>query len=65
MWAILEYAPEHLIMTIRPSDLLIVADWEVKQIIESIHLSNNQKFLLMLFPGFNEESFPFVICSGK
>ena len=62
--SLLEYAPNHLIVTIKPKDLLIVVNWKVTHLIVDFELENIDKFMLKSMPGFDLETFPFIVCSG-
>ena len=48
-----------------PTDLLIVENWIKKQIIPEDNVNNTSKQWFSKFPGFEEKSFPFLVCSGK
>ena len=62
--ALLEYAKEKMIISVRSRDLIILHDWKVvKQIIEPV-FSNTLKYWIEPMPGFSEEQFPFLVCSG-
>ena len=45
-------------------DLLIIQDWKVISQIIDPEYSNTQKYWIEALPGFDENEFPFVVCSG-
>ena len=62
--ALLVYAHNQMLVHVEPTDLLIVSDWKVTQLIKDPDSGNIQKFMLMPLPGFDKDTFPFVVCSG-
>ena len=64
--SLLEFAENKILLHMDPTDLLIVHDWEaVKGIIEEPHPGNDQKFFMTTLPGFDIDTFPFVVTSGR
>ena len=62
--AILEYSPEKMIMTLRPSIFLFVDEWvAIKHLKQEER--NFDQWSLKKLPGFNEDDFPYVVSSGK
>ena len=64
VYAVLEYALNRLLAFIQPTDLLVIDSWQVAHRIEDPSKTNIQKCWLAPLPGFDHESFPFVITSG-
>ena len=62
--AILEYAPNKMIISLHPSAFLFIEDWaavrHLKQPQENIY-----QFCMKAHPLFHEKDFPFVVCLGK
>ena len=60
----LEFAADKMIVHVSSRDLMILHNWQVvKQIIDPV-FSNTLKYWIKPLPGFDEEEFPFVVCSG-
>ena len=64
VYGILEYKPNKIIMTLHPKNLLIVEHWASTRLIQEDHAGNIQKFYIVPFPNFDEDTFPFLVCSG-
>ena len=62
--SMLEYASGKLILTIEPSELLIALNWKPFRIIPALFKSNIEKYFLLPHPEFDENKFPFLVCSG-
>ena len=54
-----------MILSVYLTDLLIVHDWKLVKIIKEITPGNFNKHWILPLPKFNEESFPFLVCSGR
>ena len=53
-----------MIVHVSSRDLMILHDWQVvSKIIDPVY-SNTLKYWIKPLPGFDEQSFPFLICSG-
>ena len=63
--AIFEYSPDKLVMSVYPTDIIIVHNFKVVKIIYKIELGNFNKHWIAPLPGFDEISFPFLLCSGR
>ena len=64
--SMLEFAQNKLILHLDPTDLLIVHDWiAANKVIKEISPGNDKKYLLRTLPGFDEETYPFVVASGS
>ena len=61
---LLEYAPNELIVSMRPSRFLFISDWIPVRHMEQEHQNLNQCCIKPL-PGFDMKTFPFVVASGK
>lgn len=44
--------------------MFIIRDWQVAQKIDDPNESNIRKLSFNFFPGFSQESFPFLVVSG-
>ena len=53
-----------MIIAIEPADLLIIKDWQQVRIINDANHGNKHKFWIKKVPGYDNEKFPFLICSG-
>ena len=62
--SLVEYAKNKLLVHIYDIDYMIIEHWNKVRIIEGISKSNVDKNWLQPLPGFNEETFPFLISSG-
>ena len=60
-----EYAENKIIISLYPTDLLIVHNWVAVRRIIDTNPGNSQKFWIQQMPIFNEDTFPFLVCSGK
>ena len=64
VYATFEYERDKMIVSLAPTDLLIVQNWSpVKRVMRNSE-NNINKFCFMPLPGFNIKSYPFIICSG-
>ena len=64
--SLLEFDLDKILLHMDPTDLLIVHDWEVVSgIIQEPYPGNDQKYLMAALPGFDIETFPFVVVSGR
>ena len=59
-----EYAPDKMIVHTRPTDLLVVHNWKIVGLIRDDKPGNLHKLMILPLPGFDEETFPFMLCSG-
>ena len=59
-----EYASNKVILSLDPTDMLIIDRWKPVRIIPNIFCGNIEKFFISPHPEFNEYEFPFLICSG-
>ena len=64
VYAVLEFAPDKMLLHIKPTDLLVTHNWEVVSRIEDPNVGNIQKEWFCELPNFNEETFPFVLVTG-
>ena len=60
----LEYAPKEMLIYIKPKDVLLAKNGEVTKRIEEEDVGNGQKFWFSPLPGFDKNTFPFIISSG-
>ena len=61
---VLEYAKDKMIIHVTSRDLLVVHNWQkIYEIIEG-NAGNTMKFWIAPIPGFDEKTFPFLICNG-
>ena len=51
--AILEFAPNRMIIFAKPVHLFLVTDFQVTQKIDDHNLSNENKFAFTVFPGYD------------
>ena len=63
--SVLEYAINKMIVHVAPTDILTVHNWQVVHILQDSAPGNNQKYWLCPLPGFNVNSFPFIVSSGS
>ena len=61
---VLEYVKEKMLVHVTSRDILVVHNWQVVNQIHDPNFGNTLKLWLAPLPGFNEETFPFVIASG-
>ena len=54
-----------MIISIYPTDILIVHDWKIKKIIYKIEPGNFNKHWLRPLPDFDLDKYPFLISSGR
>jgi len=64
VYSILEFGINQLLVSVQLTDLLILDNWSVVQRISDPSSGNVQKCWQALLPGFNLESFPFVVVAG-
>ena len=64
VYSILEFAANRMIISVQLTDFLIAHDWQVVNCISDRNLGNTQKCWMALLPGFDQETFPFIISSG-
>ena len=62
--AVHEYAVGKMIVSIVFTDLLLVHNWNPYRYISRVEPGNCQKFFFEPLPNFDEEKFPFLLCSG-
>ena len=61
----LEYAQSKIMVTLKqPADILILHNWNVIKCLSSFSIGDVTRHCFLLH-GFNEEKFPFVVCSGQ
>ena len=64
--SVLEYQQEKMLVSLKtPPNILVLHDWEVVHEIVGDDLNNTSISWLAPLPGFDIETFPFVVCSGK
>ena len=63
--SVLEFAPNFMIIHVAPTDLLIAKDWRVIGVIKETESENFSKYMLLPFPSFEAEEFPFILCAGR
>ena len=61
----MEFAANSMIIHVKPTDLLIAKDWRVIGVIKETESENIEKFMLLPFPSFEAEEFPFILCAGR
>ena len=49
----------------RQEHLFIVHNWKVVRRINDVDQKNINKYSINMFPGFDAEDFPFLVCSGE
>ena len=54
-----------MIVTVHPNELLVVHNWKVLDKILDKNQANTSKYWMQMMPGFDEETFPFIVCSGS
>ena len=59
-----EYAHEKILVHVTSRDLFLVHHWQVVHKFVEPNYGNTLKMWLAPLPGFCEETFPFLICSG-
>ena len=64
VFGILEYSPEKVLITVYPSKILIIDNWQQIHKIEDPRIGNDQKYFITPMPNFDSEKFPFLVCSG-
>ena len=62
--AIYEYANNKMILSLAPNDLLIVKNWESLRTVKAIDSYNGDQYHFLAHPRFDENEFPFIVCSG-
>ena len=65
MCSILEYGPNSILLGTQHSDMLIIHNWKVIARIPDSNPNNSQKYWLSSLPGFNAETFPFIVAQGN
>ena len=63
--SVLEFATNSMIIHVLSTDLLIAKDWRVIGVIKETESENINKFMLLPFPSFEAEEFPFILCAGR
>jgi len=53
-----------MLVHVTSRNLLVVHNWQVLHEIIEPNVGNTNKYWLSLLPGFDEQKFPFIICSG-
>ena len=61
----LEYARKKIIVSLDPTDLLIIENWQPMKIIFRMQPTNTSKYFIAPFPNFDMKEFPFLVCSGS
>ena len=61
----LEYARNKIVVSLDPTDLLIIENWQPKKIIFRMQPTNTSKYFIASFPNFDMKDFPFLVCSGS
>ena len=54
-----------MLVAIDPADMLLIHDWKVVRIIQDQNPGNKDKCWISPIPGFDEETLPFLVCSGS
>ena len=62
--ALFEFAPNQMILYAHLVHMFIIRNFKVTRKIDDPNMSNSYKFSFNVFPGFDEETFPFVVASG-
>ena len=62
--AVLEFSPDKFLVHVYPTKLLVMHDWEVVRAIIDPAPGNITKNWLCPLPTFDEDDFPYVVCSG-
>ena len=61
---ICEYATNKMIVAIHEADLLVINDWQDVRMIKQQYTGNINKDFIIPLPDFDEQRFPFLLCSG-
>ena len=64
VYSMLEFGRNQMLISVQLTDMLIVNNWKVMFRITDSNPGNFQKCWLAPLPGFNFESFPFIVASG-
>ena len=62
--SVLEYVKDKMLVHVTSRDFLVVHNWQVVNSIHDLNFGNTLKLWLAPLPGFDEETFPFVVASG-
>ena len=60
-----EYAEAKLILSLYPTDLLLISNWVATSVVYKVAPGNLLKHWIRPIPGFDEEHYPFLVCSGR
>ena len=63
-YTVLEYMPNKMILALSPADMLITENWEPIRHIPASSSGNIEKNYIARHPDFDEDNFPFLVCSG-
>ena len=64
VYAVFEYVPDKIIVSLALTNLLIVHNWMPQRLIQRNSYGNIYKNYFAPLPDFDEHKFPFVACSG-
>ena len=62
--AIFEYAENKMIVSLSIG-MAFIHNWEVVKVLQKLQLGNFNKHFIRPLPEFHEETYPFLICSGR
>ena len=62
---VLEYATDKMLIAVYPTDLLIAHDWKLIRVLLKIQPGNFNKHYIVPLPDFDEQTYPFIVCSGR
>ena len=61
---ICEYGTNKMIVAIEPTDLIVIENWTYCRLIKKVSQGNIMKNYIAPLPSFDEQRFPFLLCSG-
>ena len=61
----IEYARNKIVVSLHPTDLLMIENWKPVKVIFRMMPNNHSKCYLAPFPNFDMKDFPFLVCSGS
>ena len=62
--AVIEFSINSFLVHVRPTNLLVVNNWQVSYSISESDSENIHKYWLIPLPRFDVDKFPFIVCSG-
>ena len=64
VYSVLEYVRNKMLVSIAYTNLLVVHNWKPVKLIQKNSHGNIYKNFFMTLPDFDEQTFPFIACSG-